>query len=372
MRSLLFAVVAAALGCGAAMADVIKGGFEAGTPSDGAGTHWTRLVPGDTSMAGWTVGSGNVDWFSAQAAQPCAGSRSLELNGNTNGSIRQAIATGTSTTLLFESRTTRDDGGLNAFGPVIDNVVVTADGATRTMTDPWWVEAESGSGSAILQQGRTLFIDMFVFGADTKPTWFVAAAALQPGGTSGHVVFSGDVYTGTGPYYGAPYDSAPVVPRKVGTLSFDADTISTARLTYSVDGTTVVKDVTRETWGRRDASGSYFGGGVADQTLCGGDNGRYEEQDYIEIVHNADNSFTMKWTDLQKRTVTFTGTYRQSGHMGHVTVTSGSDQSGTSFTGSFFELERTVAGITRRGHLVASAGGIPVCVIDVRWGGVRR
>ena len=250
----------------------------------------------------------------------------------------------------------------------------TARGATTTnFTDQWWIEAESGWGAAVLQQWDTLFIDLFVYGADGKATWFVAAAAQQPGGPAGHVVFTGDLYTATGPFYGAPFGSAPVAGRKVGTLTFDAGTITTATLSYSVDGTDVVKNVTRQTWTTQNLSGSYYGGNVGWQTQCGEDNGKYEEQSYIEVTHNADNSFSMKWTDLQNRPLTFTGVYSQSGHMGQVLVTGVSPaEAGVTITGNFFEIERSVSGITGRGRLVATSGGNPVCVWDGRWGGVLR
>jgi choice-of-anchor C domain-containing protein len=203
MKRFVAAIVIGLLGMGSALADVVNGGFEAGTPNDGPSTHWTRLSPGDTSMTSWTIASGNVDWFSAEAATACQGSRSVDLNGNTNGAISQSFATtpgasyrvtfclaantngaptvktvdvsatgnptvsyqfdgtghtltnmgwttksypfvasGNSTTLTFASTTTVVEG-LNAFGPVIDNVVVLQDSAIPTLTE-WGIIALIG------------------------------------------------------------------------------------------------------------------------------------------------------------------------------------------------------------------------------------
>jgi hypothetical protein len=259
-------------------------------------------------------------------------------------------------------------------------VVVLGAGAARgastaNFTDQWWIEVESGWGGAVLQQGDTLFIDLFVYGPDGKPTWFVAAAVYQPGSPAGHAVFTGDLYTATGPYYGGPFNAAPVVGRKVGTLTFDADTATTAALTYSVDGTPVSKAVTRQTWARQDMSGRYYGGDSGDQTACGSDNGHFEGQDYIDVTHAADNTFTMTWTDPQGRTVTMTGTYSQSGHVGQVAVTGGGSvgfaEALTGISGTLFEIESSIAGITGRGHLVLQTGS-STCTWDGRWGGVRR
>ena len=65
--------------------------------------------------------------------------------------------------------------------------------------------------------------------------------------------------------WNAPFASAPVAGRKVGTLTFDAGTITTATLSYSVDGTDVVKNVTRQTWTTQNLSGSYYGGRSGEQ-----------------------------------------------------------------------------------------------------------
>jgi hypothetical protein len=249
-----------------------------------------------------------------------------------------------------------------------------ARGATTTnFTDQWWIERESGWGAAVLQQWDTLFINLFVYDADSKATWFVAAAGSQTDAPAGHTVFAGDVYATTGPFYGAPFSAAPVAGRKVGTLTFDADTATTATLRYSVDGTDVIKNVTRQTWSLQDLSGRYFGGIAGERTLCGDSNGYHEEQGAIEIVHGADNTFTLKRTDLSNRTVTYTGAYSQSGRMGQVAITGGNGPDAETVTeGSLYEIERTGAGITGRAHLVTTSGANVVCTFDGRWGGARR
>ena len=250
-----------------------------------------------------------------------------------------------------------------------------ARGATTTnFSDQWWIAKESGWGAAVLHQWDTLFIDIFVYGTDNKPTWFVAVARHQPDGAAGHVVFGGEVYAVTGPYYAIPFNSVPVVERQVGTITFDADTGNTALLTYSVDGTTVVKNVTRQTWRDQDLSGRYYGGDVGEQTSCGEDDGHWETEDAIDIVHNPDNSITVTFTDTRNRGMTLTGTYSQSGHMGQVVGTVVAPESFTG-TATLFEIERSIGGITGRGRMVMRPPGVEGpggCVWEGRWGGVRR
>jgi hypothetical protein len=247
-----------------------------------------------------------------------------------------------------------------------------ARGATTTnFSDQWWVEAEAGWGASVLQQADVLFIDLFVYGSDTKATWFTAAAAYQSASPAGHTVFSGDLYQTTGPYFGGAFNPSAVGYRRVGTLTFDATDGNSARLTYTVDGTPVAKNVTRQLWRYENLSGEYYGGDSVEQTQCGSDNGHYTTAYYISIAHGTDNAVTMTLREPASGDVfTITGTYTQSGHMGQVAGTVSSNL-GLSGPARFFEIERTTSGITGRvAATLQGAGGS--CTIDGRLGGVRR
>ena len=113
--------------------------------------------------------------------------------------------------------------------------------STTNYSDQWWNAGESGWGASALQQGDTIFFDIFVYGTDTKSTWFTAAAVYQGTSAQGHLIFAGDLIATTGPYYGGAFDPGAVTRQKVGTLTFDADSVDTATLTYSVNGVVVVK-----------------------------------------------------------------------------------------------------------------------------------
>lgn len=245
--------------------------------------------------------------------------------------------------------------------------------STTNFTDQWWnapAGSESGWGASVLQQRDTLFFDIFVYGPGNLPTWFVAVATPKADAPAGHTVFEGDVYAVTGPYFGAPFNSVPVVERVVGRITFDADTATTAVLIYSVDGVTVVKNVTRQTLQTVNLSGRYFGGNSGEQTLCGEDNGHAEDPGFFEITHGADDSFTLKYAGLEDDNWTISGKYSQSGHLGAVTGTfDGGDVVGPA---ELFEIELSKGGLTARGHVVLTSGGTQVCVWDGRIGGVRR
>ena len=80
--------------------DVANGSFETGTTSPGA--SFVQLSAGDTTITGWTVSAGTIDYVGPywQAAD---GVRSLDLSGTGPGAVRQSIATtvGTTYTVTF-------------------------------------------------------------------------------------------------------------------------------------------------------------------------------------------------------------------------------------------------------------------------------
>jgi hypothetical protein len=239
--------------------------------------------------------------------------------------------------------------------------------STTNFSDQWWVPSESGWGASVLQQRDVLFVDLFVYGSDGRPTWFTAAAYLQPSPGAGRVLFVGDLYQTNGPWFGVPFNPAAVTVRRVGTLTFDADSTDTAALAYSVDGVVVTKNVTRQLWAYEDFSGAYYGGLAYQLSQCANpaNNGAVEDLGAVQITHTGNTAFTMV-TQAAAGTCTWSATYSQAGHMGSA---SGTFNCTNGVAGSFtaFELERTLGGFTGR-----FVGVDQFCHLDGRLGGVRR
>ena len=110
--------------------------------------------------------------------------------------------------------------------------------------DLWWNAAESGWGVNVAHQDNTLFATLFTYNAAGQGLWLVMpAGARQPDGS-----YSGDLYQTTGPAFNAQ----PFTPigsqnlRRVGTMQFRFASGIAGTLTYSVDGVTVVKAITRQ------------------------------------------------------------------------------------------------------------------------------
>jgi len=109
----------------------------------------------------------------------------------------------------------------------------------------WWnapAGSESGWGIDLDQQGDIIFATWFTFGADGKPLWLVVAAGQAAPG-----VYTGTLYTGTGP----PYDAATFDPGAVQSTAAGAAVLkfadgNHASFTYSVNGVSQTKAITRE------------------------------------------------------------------------------------------------------------------------------
>ncbi len=119
----------------------------------------------------------------------------------------------------------------------------TPDAAPKiTVKDIWWGgEAENGWGVAIAQQDRSLFAAWYTYDIDGKTTWFVMA-----GGTWQSTTFTGQLYTTTSsPWLGVPYNASLFRTQSVGTVSFDFRDQDNAKMTYTVNGVTQTKSISR-------------------------------------------------------------------------------------------------------------------------------
>jgi len=238
--------------------------------------------------------------------------------------------------------------------------------STTNMADQWGVASESGWGLSIQQQASTLFINMFVYDQAGQPTWFIGAVTPGAPAAVGHLTFTGDWFKVNGTFYGSPWNQPAAQINKVGTIVFDADSVTTANLTYSVNGVTVNKRVERELWSYEDYNGSYLGGLVYNVSNCGTSNGNYEDAGAVQITQTGNTSMTIVANQGLSGTCTYSGTYSQLGHMGALAgVFACTNGSGGTFEA--FEMEKNISGMT--GRYVAQYGS---CNSAGSFGGLLR
>src|SRR5438270_8602243 len=84
------------------------------------------------------------------------------------------------------------------------SVTAGATTASDNYSDLWWIPNESGWGANVSQQADVMFVTFFVYGPTLQPVWYGATLNLQGTATDGSVLFSGDLYQTTGPYFGTP------------------------------------------------------------------------------------------------------------------------------------------------------------------------
>jgi choice-of-anchor C domain-containing protein len=122
--SAIAALLASSAGAASA-ASIVNGGFEAGT---GDTPPYATLSGGSTSITGWTVTGGSVDWINGYW-NASEGTHSLDLNGLDVGGITQTIATvaGQTYNLSFDLSANPDLSGPRS-------ILVSAGNASQTFT----------------------------------------------------------------------------------------------------------------------------------------------------------------------------------------------------------------------------------------------
>ncbi len=117
--------------------------------------------------------------------------------------------------------------------------------SANNYSDMWWNAAESGWGISITQHGSTIFAAWYVYDANGRPLWVV-----MPGGQwSSSTSFSGDLYTTTGDDPTGTFDPASVVRTRVGSATLDFASLTQATLSYTVNGASGSRPLTREPFG---------------------------------------------------------------------------------------------------------------------------
>lgn len=119
--------------------------------------------------------------------------------------------------------------------------------STVNYSDMWWYPLESGWGLSLSHHNDQMFGVLYVYDTDGSPMWVTI-----PGGTFSNEMklFVGDVYRTTGPSASSfPFDTTRVQHTKVGTATIQFTDANSALLQYSINGNSVQKLITRQSFG---------------------------------------------------------------------------------------------------------------------------
>ena len=116
-------------------------------------------------------------------------------------------------------------------------------GGGTNYTSLWFNEASQGWGVNLNHQGNLLFATLFNYASDQAPLWLVASGlALQPDGS-----FTGPLYRLTGPpYFQLPWNPSGTNLSTVGTMTVSFSGPSDGTITYTVNGVSVTRSITKQ------------------------------------------------------------------------------------------------------------------------------
>ena len=242
-------------------------------------------------------------------------------------------------------------------------------------TDLWWAgESESGWGINFIQQHEVIFATMFVYGPDNTPRWYVASN-LSPT-SNGSTVFAGALFRTTGPYFGAPWTGGVTNPQ-VGIMTVSFNSPTTATLTYNVEGVSVTKQITRQTWRNNNIAGNYLGGITAIGSQCADSRNNGQPILIFGILRIAQTGMALtmriEFTSNtgQASLCTITGTMTQSGKLGALANAPWTCTFGGS-SGNQGTVNLSAIDVTTNGFSASFSGSDQFCsAYSGRFGGLR-
>jgi hypothetical protein len=128
------------------------------------------------------------------------------------------------------------------FGPRVANAA-----GKPNYGDLWWNAAESGWGLSITQQNHNLFAAWYIYDPDRQPAWYV----MPEGRWTNATTWTGPLYRTRAaalPFFSGAYNASGVVPTLVGTLELRFASPQSATMTYTIDGVTGSKAITRQSF----------------------------------------------------------------------------------------------------------------------------
>lgn len=239
-----------------------------------------------------------------------------------------------------------------------------ASSTSSDQSDLWWNPAESGWGIQFIQQHDTIFATMFVYAASGQPEFYGAVLDRGAG-----LTWSGKVYRSTGPYWGGVFNPAAVVESEVGTMSWQAQTLSGGRLEYTISGVTVVKQVERMSFAN-DHLGHSYAGNARHGAISGVCPSIGPTPASALFTHDGGGTASATATIGAKACTVANGTYLQQGQFGFVfgPVTCSNGETGTAL---IFEIEVAVDTITFR-YDIDGNGPAGACRVAGYFAGVRQ
>jgi alpha-tubulin suppressor-like RCC1 family protein len=158
------------------------------------------------------------------------------VNVTTAGTLQVSFADANNATMTYTV------AGQTRAVPIVRQVFASGTTAPPVdYTDLWWNPNESGWGLEVIQQFGNIFLAWYVYDANGNPTWYVASNCAVAGSGC-----SGTLYRTTGPAFGPSFNPAQVQVFSAGTVSLSFSDPNNGTLSYTVNGASASKPITRQ------------------------------------------------------------------------------------------------------------------------------
>lgn len=206
-------------------------------------------------------------------------------------------------------------------------------------TDIWFNPAEGGWGVNLVQSNAFIFATFFIYGQGNAPFWVTAHLTRQADGT-----WTGPVYQTTGTYYGNPWNTNNNSVTQVGTATFTPASAIAGTLAYTISGTSVTRQIQRQTLTAIPLGGKYSGAYLSIFSNCSNpaNNGPLTFFANLTVTQTAGGPLLLEFDSNSPFSAT--GQYIQDGTLFRIpnaTVT----LSSKAMPGSFTEIKGTSQGI---------------------------
>jgi hypothetical protein len=140
--------------------------------------------------------------------------------------------------------------------------------STSPLTGLWWNANESGWGAAITQQSDKLFVAMYVYDTVGNATWYSAFCTINGTTCDGDLLRNKGGVAPTTPWSGSGISAT-----KVGTMSLQFSSNDAASMSYTLDGLSNTKQITRFIFGPPPPmvpglAGIWFGAIIETRSNC--------------------------------------------------------------------------------------------------------
>ena len=214
---------------------------------DGTGAPTWAVMPGGDWNADFTAFTG--DLYAPTGAPFTSYDASQLIVGAPTGSMTLTFVTPSQVVAAFRLGYSQFDPAgrsIATFGQKLLQPLILDSGTSPSglaVPDMWWGgAAQNGWGISISQRSSEVFAAWFTYGADRRPTWFIASGSDWSSNAVNASLFR---VTGR-PWLGVPHDATAVTPENVGTATLGFVSPAAGTFTYNVSGVPGVKGILRQ------------------------------------------------------------------------------------------------------------------------------